>query len=182
MLPSGGRNELCKSKFSTAVLFFSGERFGVTSPALSPHKKIAANNLENPGSGTGAELTAGYWRTNLKCASIWVFSPKSFHHFDPKNKKYESPFGYSYSFLYCVLSLVVGELFLQGAVASMFMLSSCLIVRFLFGVSLRTFLIILAILEFFFFVLQKGQQAKRQSNLPPTQQEQNKNQPESPKV
>jgi hypothetical protein len=74
------------------------------------------------------------------------------------------------------------QLFLQAAVASMFMFCPCLAVRFLFGISLRTFLIILIILEFFFYVLQKGQQAKTQSQPPPNQQEQKNSEPEQPKV
>jgi hypothetical protein len=73
------------------------------------------------------------------------------------------------------------QLFLQASVYSVFMFSTCLAIRFIWGISLNAFLIILAILEFFFFAHQKMQAAKNSQQQRPNQPEQKKETGEHPK-
>jgi hypothetical protein len=53
-----------QGRVSSAVLFFSGERFGVTSPAISPHVciKTPPVSLENPVTGQAhfLSVSAGF--------------------------------------------------------------------------------------------------------------------------
>jgi len=74
------------------------------------------------------------------------------------------------------------QLFLQASVYSVFMFSICLAIRFFWGISLNTFLIILAILEIFFLAHQKVQAAKNQEPPPSGRLEQKKDVGENPKV